>query len=221
MKLKQIKYTLAVTAGLISSATLSLAADCDATGAKVKSSIEKSPEKLLVIVENAVSKNESCACEVVKAAIEASNADKQVVRDIVVTAVSAASEMAATIAECALAAAPEAAAEIRAGLSEVFEGGEAYSAGKNSKNVVVDESNDFGPDPIAVSGVYLIAPVAPSAASFGTDVRRLAQQLGISQREAALILRNGSLTEVLRRRVRQPRDDDRGGDNSTPTVQTP
>lgn len=224
MKLKLISTPLAAFAGLFMTTALSSAADCDDIGSKVKASIEKAPETLLVVVDKMVSKNEACACEIVKAAIEASRADKKLVRDIVVTAVSAANGMAATIAECALAAAPEAATEIRAGLSEVFEGAE--SGGKNvmenGKNVVVDESDDFGAAPVAVSGVYLIAPIAPSAASF-QDPQVLARQLGISLALAKEIIRTGdTLVEVLNRRKRPSRDDNRDGeDDSTPSVQTP
>ena len=59
------------------------------------------------------------------------------------TAVSAAQGMAATIAECALSVAPEAAAEIRAGLSEVFEGAEeGEAAADDAGDDKAEESGD-------------------------------------------------------------------------------
>ncbi len=142
----------------------------------MKKDIAKTPSKVLVIVDEAISKNESCACEIVKAAIEAADAKKNgaLVREIVVTAVNSAQGMAATIAECAVAVSPSSASEIKSGLSEVFEGASGgakstYYSSKGGKEVV-EEVEDFGPEPVVISGVYLIAPVAPSASSiYATD----------------------------------------------------
>ena len=107
-----ITQKTALFAGLaVGSLSLASAAECDSVGADVKKAVADAPAKVLVIVDDMIAKNEACACEIVKAAIEASGADKALVREIVVTAVSSAQGMAATIAECAVAQAPEAAAE--------------------------------------------------------------------------------------------------------------
>ena len=202
-----IKKTLTGLATLVSLAGLAVAGDCETVGAKVKKDIAKSPEKVLVIVDDAISKNESCACEVVKAAIEAADAEKNnvLVREIVVTAVSAAQGMAATIAECAVSVSPSSAPEIKAGLSEVFEGAkggakDVYYSSKGAKIVEheEEETDDYGPAPVVISGVYLIAPVAPSA---GGSLRLEELRRQQSKREQNLI-------ELLRREQNRPRRPD-------------
>lgn len=188
------------------------AAECDLIGQEVTKAVSEKPTKVLVIVDEMIAKNESCACEIVKAAINASDADKALVREIVVTAVSAAQGMAATIAECAVAEAPEAASEIKAGLSEAFAGAKSdggktvvyddgYSA-KGGKDVVIEEDveDDFGPEPIVISGVYLIAPSASGSAGFALrdDDGNILDQDDIDDQNR--------LIEQLRRRADRGRD---------------
>lgn len=208
MKLNQTKTIIAAVIALAVGTAFASAADCDRVGEKTTAAIEKNPSEILVVVSDMISKNDGCVCEIVKAAIESVGGEKEQVRQIVVTAVSASASKAAEITECALAAAPDAATEIRAGLSEVFEGGEAYSA--KGKQVMVEETADFGPDPVAVSGVYLIAPIAPSNA-FADD--------GLSEAQLKRLERLERLTRDLTERLnRRPRPG--GGGNSggqTPT----
>ena len=194
------------------SAGVANAADCDTIGKQVSKAVADSPSKVLVVVDEMISKNEACACEIVKAAIDASSADKSLVREIVVTAVTAAQGMAATIAECAVAAAPEAAAEIKAGLSEVFAGaksGEVYSA-KGVVEEIEDEDFGLGPEPIVVSGVYLIAPVAAGGGLTEDDADALSDAAKEAQR----------LINVLRRRARDGRDSDESSTTSPPASPT-
>ena len=195
MKLQLVKSSLAAVVATAVVTGSAFAADCESIGKKVTAAVKENPSKVLSIVDKMISKNESCACEIVKAAIETSKATKSEVREIVMTAVSAANGMAATIAECALAVAPEAAAEIRAGLSEVFEGAE--EGDEEEEDVVVDESEDFNGVPPAVSGVYLIAPVTPARGTADDD---LAAALAAAQRERARLLR-----ELRRQRPDEPR----------------
>ena len=171
MKTNNLKSALSGLALIVSLSGIAFAGDCESVGASVKKDVAKTPSKVLVIVDEAISKNESCACEIVKAAIEAADAKKngELVREIVVTAANAAQGMAATIAECAVAVSPSSASEIKSGLSEVFEGASggaksSYYSSKGGKEVV-EEVEDFGPEPVVISGVYLISPVAPSASS--------------------------------------------------------
>ena len=181
MKTNIVKSALTGLALIVSLSGTAVAADCDTVGAKVKKDVAKKPTQVLVIVDQAISKNESCACEVVKAAIEAADAKKngEMVREIVITAVTAAQGMAATIAECAVATSPSSAAEIKAGLSEVFESASSEGAKGGAKDVyysskdakeVIEEDDDFGPAPVVISGVYLIAPVAPSSGGVAPEV---------------------------------------------------
>jgi len=196
MKTNIVKSALTGLALIVSLTGIASAADCDAIGAKVKQDIAKTPSKVLVIVDDAVAKNESCACEIVKAAIEAADAKKDaaLVREIVVTAVNAAQGMAATIAECAVAVSPSSASEIKAGLSEVFEGAKGgaknvYYSSKGAKEVV-EEEDDFGPAPIVISGVYLIDPVAPSAGGLSAASERALEKAREREENLLRILRN-------------------------------
>jgi hypothetical protein len=199
---KKIALLIGVTVGSMSMVG---AAECDSVGAKVEKAIAKAPDQVLVIVDDMISKNEACSCEIVKAAISASSADKDLVREIVVTAVTAAQGMAATITECAVAQAPEAAAEIKAGLNEAFAGAEAEVDPKEP--IIVEEATeDFGPEPVVISGVYLIAPVAGNSggAAFSESAVKAA---------AAAVAKQQRLISLLRRQ-------NRGGNNSGSTTTT-
>jgi len=209
MKPNQTKTSLAAVIAFAAGTTFASAIDCDRVGEKTTAAIEKNPSEILVVVNEMISKNDRCVCEIVTAAIKAVDADKDQVRQIVVTAVSASNTKAAEITECALAAAPGAATEIRAGLSEVFEGGEAYSA--KGKQVIVEETTDFGQEPVAVSGVYLIAPVAPSGANFNR---------GLSEQELKRIQRLERLARDLAERLEdRPRPGGGGGGGGQTPVQ--
>jgi hypothetical protein len=74
---------------------------CDRIGQDVRQSIEKDPAKVLMIVEDALVINETCACEIVKAAITASNADEALLKQIVQTSIAVAPKMTAVIEDCA------------------------------------------------------------------------------------------------------------------------
>ena len=202
MKTNNLKSALSGLALIVSLSGIAFAGDCESVGASVKKDVAKTPSKVLVIVDEAISKNESCACEIVKAAIEAADAKKngELVREIVVTAVNAAQGMAATIAECAVAVSPSSASEIKSGLSEVFEGASggaksSYYSSKGGKEVV-EEVEDFGSEPVVISGVYLISPVAPSASSISAIDE-------LEQRQEDLI---NLLRRELRRRGRDTGD---------------
>lgn len=144
--------------------------DCDKASSKFAAAVSSKPDELLTLLAEAVAKNESCACEVVQAAIKAVGADKAKVGDIVFTAVSIAPGMATTITECAVASAPKATSEIKAALKSALSdkgsasyGKEVYS--KNPGKDVVEPSEpvdtggfDFGRAPLDVRGIYLLAP---------------------------------------------------------------
>ena len=152
---------------------------CEAVGQKVSAAVAAAPDRVLQSLSNAAENSPNCACEAVKAAIKASQADAELVGQIVYTAVIAAPTEATTIAECAVAAAPEASATIKAALRRALSGGDKNPivAGKNPiqnskapknpkslKNVVieepadVEEDPDFGLSPVSIGGVYLVYP---------------------------------------------------------------
>ncbi|MGK0184633.1 MAG: hypothetical protein ACI9R3_000407 [Verrucomicrobiales bacterium] len=174
MKLLQI---LGVFASALLPA-LAMASDCESVAATVSQQVEESPEKVLMVVEDAMAKHEKCACEVVKAAIVASKANEKLVGEIVFTAVISSESMAPTVAECAISVAPDSASHIRSALKRAlsdtgtysYDGGggksPAYS-GKNpaygkepipSAEAVDDGGFDFGRAPLDVRGIYLLAP---------------------------------------------------------------
>lgn len=127
-----MKNTLkfALTALLISASSYASAdtVDCVKLSQSVKTAVAADSSKVLRIVASNVAANESCACEIVKAAIVGSDADKELVAKIVNTAVLEAPSQIRMISQCAIATAPEAIANIQA-VVEKYDaaGGEGYS----------------------------------------------------------------------------------------------
>lgn len=133
---------------------------CDKIAQDVRESVTKEPSKVLMIVEDALVINESCACEIVKAAITASKADAPMVKQIVQTAVAVAPKMSPVIMECANAVSP--------GAVEVSDQPKvAKKSGKDAKNVLpgegvlppkAEKTTDFSTSVASIRGVYLMAP---------------------------------------------------------------
>ena len=152
---------------------------CEAVARQVRASVSAAPDQVLKSLRDATEGSPGCACEAVKAAIKATDADAELVGQIVYTAVIAAPAEATTVAECAVAAAPEASATIKAALRRALSGGEKNPivAGKNPiqnskapknpkspKNMVIEEpaqvedDPDFALSPVSIGGVYLVYP---------------------------------------------------------------
>jgi hypothetical protein len=133
---------------------------CDAISKDVREAVSKDPSKVLMIVEDALVINESCACEIVKAAIMASNANDSTVQQIVQTALAVAPKMSAIIAECAAAVAPN------SGLALAGSKSTEKPDGKNPSPVApVASASAAGSDfsdawATNIRGVYLIQPAA-------------------------------------------------------------
>jgi hypothetical protein len=134
--------------------------NCSEISNDVRVAVEKDPNKVLMVVEDALVINEGCAADIVKAAIIASKADAALAGQIVQTAVSVAPKMAAFINDAAssmvpgLAAVAPADAELRP----------VTATGKNpGKNPVIPvepvKEEDFF-IPASIRGVYLIQPPA-------------------------------------------------------------
>ena len=158
--------------GFVSMATLATASDpspCDQIAKDVRAAVGKDPSKVLMIVEDALVINESCACEIIKSAITASSADGAMVQQIVQTALAVAPKMASIITECANAVAPGSAEAVVA----VAEGtGDAKNPGGKVAPVApvapITEETDFSTVwATNIRGVYLIQP---AAAGFVTQV---------------------------------------------------
>jgi hypothetical protein len=162
---------LLVPIALLGSALLASAAPkCDDISNDVRKAISSDPARTLMIVEDALVINESCACEIVRAAIEASKADTKLKQDIVQTALAVAPKMAPMITECAgiegnVPVATAAASATGAPAYEVPEDAEVtYSgkSGKGAKSVLpvapVEPVEEFTYIPRDIRGIYLIAP---------------------------------------------------------------
>lgn len=131
---------------------------CSKIAQDVAESVAKEPAKVLMIVEDALVINESCACEIIKAAITASKADVPMVKQIVATAVAVAPKMTPVIMECANAASPGATDEVTtASVTTTPSGKDA----KSVQPVTVEEPKTGGSEysgSASIRGVYLIAP---------------------------------------------------------------
>jgi hypothetical protein len=161
------QFNLALTL-IIASLATGFAADCETLAASVTNKVEADPEKVLMIVEDAMSRHDKCACEVVKSAIVASRASGRLVGEIVFTAVISSERMAPTVAECVISVAPDSASQIRSALKRALsDTGKNTAYGKNPykgkepippADPVDDGGLDFGRAPLDVRGIYLLAP---------------------------------------------------------------
>ena len=125
----------ALIAGVSSQAVLA-DTDCLKLSVEVKHAAAAKPASVLEIVERQVGANPNCACEVVKAAIEATKADSKTVAAIVETAAQVAPEQMRLISQCAVAVAPDALQEVQMVMARLEPGqGEAPSeiSAKNPK----------------------------------------------------------------------------------------
>jgi hypothetical protein len=108
------KFALLSAAFALLAAPAYAAVDCSQLVAAVKQAVAAQGADTLQIVEKQVAANPDCACEVVKAAIQGSNADAQLVAAIVETAATAAPQHMRLISQCAVAVAPDALASVQA-----------------------------------------------------------------------------------------------------------
>lgn len=160
---------LLVPLAFFGSALLASAAPkCDDIANDVRKAISSDPAKTLMIVEDALVISEACACEIVRAAIEASKADEAMKQQIVQTALAVAPKMAPMITECAgmqgnvPIPVPVAATPAVADDAQVTYSGKS---GKDAKSVLpilppepVEDVEEFTYIPRDIRGIYLIAP---------------------------------------------------------------
>jgi hypothetical protein len=125
--------------------------DCTGIAANVTDAVIKEPGKVLMIIEDALVINESCACEIIVAAISAAKADAQLVTQIVQTAISVVPKQSSVIMDCAK----------LAGSGIANRGMTATASGKEAKNVSLDspepETELDSPEPnVPIRGLYLM-----------------------------------------------------------------
>jgi hypothetical protein len=140
---------------------------CDKLFEQVRAAVEKEPQKILIIVEDAMVANEACACEIVKGAILGSHASPELRRQIVLAATHVAPNMGPVIAECA-------GALSRGGGKEVVESvKQAIDVQPDSVQPPVETGSggsDYGLTPWDIRGVYLIQPSTGGFTTTSTTV---------------------------------------------------
>ena len=107
---------------------------CIQLAERVKSEVSKSPKDVLSSVRLAMVDNDACACDIVKTAIKASDADNDLTGLIVEVAVKTKPSRFKEIVECAILANPAAKTQVRSALERVFG---SKGSGKGGKVVVV------------------------------------------------------------------------------------
>lgn len=176
MKNSLFKHSIVILVSLGLTTVFSFAAetkyDCSEVAEQAKAAVTAKPSSASKTVKKLVGEYEDCVCAIVKAAIAAGGD----VGEIVTAAVQAAPSQTAVIHECALAVAPKSAKVISAAIDSVM-----------------GEGADFGTEPVVVSGVYLIAPVASAGGGSGFFGPLTAEELAAQQ---ALIDRLLGGTEI-------------------------
>lgn len=125
--------------------------DCPGVGLSVQQRVKLEPSKVLEIVETEINANQSCACEVVKAALTAAGADADLTGQVVEVAALAAPESLRLISQCAIAAVPDSLANVQAVMARLDPGsGESDYSSKSSKSAKS-----------AKSGKEIVPPPAP------------------------------------------------------------
>jgi hypothetical protein len=134
--------------------------NCLKLSESVKAAVVADSSQVLRIVATNVAANESCACEIVKAAIIAADADQALVGEIVSTAILEAPSEARMITQCAIATAPDAIAVVLAVATEEESSSEGDSSAEG------DSSSGAGPTPEGTSsdGTSTTAEVGSSSA---------------------------------------------------------
>jgi hypothetical protein len=120
--------------------------DCDKVAETLRAAVTADPAKVLLLVEDAMVANETCACEIVKTAILASQANADLMKQIVLTATNVAPNMSAMIAECATAMAPDNSKDVAESIKQSIE--------------VQPDAPDYKKAAPDIRGVYLIQPAA-------------------------------------------------------------
>ena len=131
--MKKIPSSVAMGAliGLLSAPFAFAEDSCASQSLALKGAIASAPSDLLQLVEAKVSASPGCSCEIVKTAIEVTQADAKTVAAIVRVASSASPDQMRLIAQCALAVAPDALADVQAVLAELDPNGGKSGTVKN------------------------------------------------------------------------------------------
>jgi hypothetical protein len=153
----------AASSSLLALGQASAETDCLELSRHVKVSVANEPSKVLQLVEQKVTENPGCACEVVKAAIEGAVAEPKTVSAIVDTAITAAPDQMRLIAQCAIAAAPDALTDVQAVLAKLDpNSGETGDSAKSAKGAKSPAGEVAAmPNPLDFPGKGPVRPLFP------------------------------------------------------------
>jgi hypothetical protein len=157
---RTLNYAVLACAVATAPAALAEESTCYAASKAVTKAVAAKPDDVLAIVAKNIAASPGCACEIVKAAIVATEADKQLVGQIVGAAIEAAPDKAQVITTCAIAVAPDAISEIKAVLAKLGLAGTialsgedpVYGGAKGSKDAIYTGATVRDP----LEGPYLI-----------------------------------------------------------------
>jgi len=136
------------------------ATDCGTIALSVAHHIDMEPARVLEFVEREVAANSSCSCEIVKAAIHATDAAPETVAAISEAAILAAPESMRMISQCAIAASPGSLAAVQAVLARLDpNAGESAHGAKSAKSAKGAKIPSV--EPPASAGDPLDRPVEP------------------------------------------------------------
>lgn len=147
--------------------------DCLKLSLSVKNAVSAEQSKVLEIVANEVAAAPGCACEIVKASIEGSQAKPGTVAAIVEAAATAAPEQMRLISQCAVAVAPDALTHVQAVLAKLDPNRGESGAGAKSAKSAKGSKEPIGevaamPNPLDFPGQGPISPPANAAPVGGT-----------------------------------------------------
>ena len=151
---------------------------CENIALSVEQRIKFDSSSVLEVVEAEMKSNPTCACEIVKAAIKAADADTALVVSIVESVITTAPQSMSIASQCAIAAVPESLASVQALLSKydsnAGESGYSSKSAKDSKDakVAAIETPDTVaamPNPLDFPGQGPVSP-GPGTQPFLTPV---------------------------------------------------
>lgn len=150
--------------------------NCQNIALSIGQRIKLDRSNVLEIVEMEVKSNPSCACEIVKSAIKATDADNEMVVSILESLISAAPQSMMIATQCAIAAVPEALPNVQALLSKyeanAGESGPSSKSAKDAKdakvaNAVMPNTVAAIPNPLDFPGLGPIGPARGIQPGFG------------------------------------------------------
>jgi hypothetical protein len=143
--------------------------DCIALSLSVKHAAAMEQSRVLEIVSKEVSAAPTCACEIVKAAIEGSAANSKTVAAIVQAASIAAPDQMRLVSQCAVAVAPDALTEVQAVLAlmdpNLGDSGSSAKSAKGEKAAAGEVASI--PNPLDFPGQGPIGPTPGSPGGLG------------------------------------------------------